>query len=383
MINYNRQFIDKADINSVVRTLKSDLITQGQNVVKFEKNLSRYFGSKYSCVVSNGTAALHLLGLALRWKKNDVVLTTPISFLATSNAIVYSGATPHFIDIENETYNIDINLLKKKIIDLKKKGKKIVAIICTDFAGHPCNWPELYKIKKKFNIKLINDCCHAMGASIFNNKQYAIKYADYVTLSFHAIKNITTGEGGAILSNDKNIIDEVKILRTHGVIRNTKLKPWFYKMIKLGFNYRITDFQCALGISQLKKLNKFVKKRKKIAKIYDNAFKNSEYYIIPKIIKKFSHAYHLYPLRIKFQNLKINKEVLFHELKKFKINLQVHYIPIYNQPYYKKKFNNKKIDFPNSESFYKEEVSLPIYYSLSIKNVNYIINQIRKIIEKK
>ena len=284
MISYGKQHIDSSDIKAVTKVLKSDFITQGDNVKKFENILSKTFGSKYSCVVSSGTAALHLLGLALNWKKGEVILTTPISFLATSNSILYTGATPVFIDINEDDYNIDINLLLKKIIYLKKAKRKISAIICTDFAGHPCDWKQLRKIASKYKITLINDCCHAFGASIKNNKKYAIKYADFVTLSFHAVKHITTGEGGAILSNNKKIIDEINVLKTHGVIRKKKQKKfWEYQMVKLGYNYRITDFQCALGISQIKKLGKYVKRRKEIADLYNKSFANISNIIIPKV----------------------------------------------------------------------------------------------------
>ena len=381
MIGYGRQYIDNDDIKAVTKVLKSNLITQGSNVKKFEKSLSKTFGSKYSSALSSGTAALHLLGLALGWKKGDIVLTTPISFLATSNSILYSGAKPEFVDIDKNDFNISIKLLLKKILKLKKEKKKIVAIICTDFAGHPCDWKNLKKIARKFKITLINDCCHAFGASIDKNKKYAIKYADYVTLSFHAVKHITTGEGGAVLTNNKKIVDEINILKTHGVYRKkNQSQIWKYEMIKLGFNYRITDFQCALGISQLKKLNKFLKKRKKIAKIYDRHFQQCSNIEIPKINRKVGHAYHLYPLKINFKKFKISKENFFRKLRAKKISLQVHYIPIYNQPFYKKLLHLKKNQFPVAERFYEEEVSLPIYFSLTLPAQLKVISSIKNIL---
>lgn len=380
MINYGQQFIDNQDIKSVTKVLKSKLITQGPNLKKFELALAKRFSSKYCSVVSNGTAALHLLAVALGWKKNDIILTTPVSFLATSNSILYSGATPKFIDIDPLTNNINTTLLKKEIYLLKKKKKKVTAIIAVDFAGHPCDWLELKKISKKFKITLINDNCHAFGASIKKNKSYAIKYADFVTLSFHAVKHITTGEGGAIISNNKNIIKKINLLRNHGVIRSKKFKPWEYKMIYLGFNYRLTDFQSALGLSQLSKINKFLKRRKQIAKLYDYAFKNIKNIEIPNIKKDYEHAYHLYPLKIDFEKFNIKKENFFKKLKKNKINLQVHYIPIHLQPFYKKKFKTKKGDFPNAEIFYKKEVSLPIYYGLTNKKIMFVVKNIKKIL---
>ena len=382
MINYGKQNIDQSDIKAVIKVLKGNLITQGSTSIEFEKSLSQKFGSKYTSVVSSGTAALHLLGLALGWKKNDIILTTPISFLATSNSILYSGARPEFVDINNETFNIDTDLLLKKIVKLKKNKKKIAAIICTDFAGHPCDWEKIKKISKKFNVKLINDNCHAFGASIKNNSKYAIKYADYITLSFHAVKHITTGEGGAILSNDSRIIKIIRTLKTHGVVKNKPSRPWLYEMRSLGYNYRITDFQCALGLSQLKKLNKFVKRRKEIALIYDKAFSNFPNVKIPKVAAKMGHAYHIYPLRINFKKIGISKEIFFKRLKKSGINLQVHYIPIHLQPYYKKKFNFKHGDFPVAEKFYDEEVSLPIFYGLKNSQIKFIISKIKKLIKR-
>lgn len=380
MINYGKQFIDTADINAVVKVLNSSLLTQGPEVQKFENKLNIFFGSKYSCVVSNGTAALHLVGLALGWKKGDIVLTSTLTFLASANCIIYSGATPKLIDINETNYNIDVNKLEKK---LDKISKKVVAIVATDYAGHPCEWAKLKKIAEKYKIKLINDNCHAMGSKINNNRKYALKYADIVTQSFHPVKHVTTGEGGAILSNDKKIIEKAKILRSHGVVKKKGFDPWFYEMQKLGYNYRLSDLQCALGISQFKKINKFIKKRRKIANIYNKAFAHDSRFEIPKVEKNYTHSYHLYPLQIKFNNLKINKRILFKKMIKKKINLQVHYIPLHLQPYYKKNFNFKVGDFPNAEKFYKQEVSLPIYYSLKKKEINKVIKNIKKFCIKK
>jgi len=382
MISYGRQYLDKTDISSVAKTLKSNLITQGPQVKKFEKILKKKFGSKYCAVVSSGTAALHLAAISLGWKSGDIILTTPISFLATSNCILYTNATPYFIDISETNYNIDVIKLERKIDLLKKKKKRIKAIIATDFAGQPCNWKKLKLISKKHNLTLINDNCHAIGASYLNNKNYAIKYADLVTHSYHPVKHFTTGEGGAVFTNNYEIHKKIILLRSHGVSREAnKLNrngSWYYEMNELGYNYRITDFQCSLGISQVKKLDKFITKRRKIAKIYDRAFANDKRFIIPKIDETNKHSYHIYPLLINFRKLKIKKVEFFKKMLKKKISLQVHYIPIHLQPFYKKKLKYKKGDFPVSEKFYEKEVSLPIYYSLKEKNVYKVINLIKK-----
>ncbi len=386
MISYGRQFLDKKDLLSVSKVLRSGWLTQGPSIKKFENALKKKFGSKHCCVVTNGTAALHLVGLALNWKKGDIVIGSPLSFVASTNGIIYSGAKPDFVDIDKNTYTIDLNLLEKKIKYYKNKKKNIVAVVATDYAGHPCDWKKLKFISKKYKFKLVNDNCHAIGAQFEKSPYYAVKYADVVTHSYHPVKNITTGEGGAILTNNKIIDEKVRMLRSHGITRNKSIMskndgPWYYEMRELGFNYRITDFQCALGISQLNKLNKFIKKRKGIAKIYDASFYNRKIFTVPKVKKNCSHAYHIYPLQINFKNIK-QKKKMFNEFVKKNITLQVHYIPIHLQPYYKKRFGFKKGDYPIAEKFYAREVSLPIFYSLKKKDINKVIYLINNFCKK-
>lgn len=385
MYNYNRHFIDEHDVKSVIKALKSDWITQGPYVNKFEDNIKSFFNSKYASVVSNGTAALHLSMLALNIKKNDFVITSPMSFLASANCICYVGATPSFVDIENVTGNIDINKLEDKIKKLKSSNKKVKAIIAVDFAGAPNEWSELNWLSKKNNIKIINDNCHSMGSIYNKDKSYAVKYADIVTQSYHAVKNITLGEGGGILTNSKLIDKKVKQLRTHGTFRSDKLKQtkgnWFYEMRDLGYNYRITDIQCALGITQLKKLNKFITKRRKLAKYYDTLFIDRDKYTVPQSLINTTHSYHLYPLRFDFKKNNIDKVNFIKKLIKKNITLQVHYIPIHLQPYYKKKFGYKKGDFPVAERFYEQEISLPLHYGLEYKDLDYIYNNIKSLTE--
>ena len=311
-ISYGKQSLDQGDIDSVVKVLKGDWLTQGKAVEKFENDLNRYFGSKFSCAVSNGTAALHLTGLSLGWKENDIIITTPLTFLASSNSILYCGATPSFVDIDPNNYTIDPNLVEEKISYHHSKGEKVKAIIGIDYAGNPCDWKSLRFIADKYEIKLINDNCHALGASYFGSKQYGLKYANVLTQSYHPVKHITTGEGGAILTNEREIIEKVRTLRSHGMTKNPKLLseiqgPWYYEMIDLGFNYRLTDFQSALGSSQLKKLNSFVKKRRSIAKLYNEAFADITNISTPKVNSNAKHSYHLYPALINFSQSKINK----------------------------------------------------------------------------
>jgi UDP-4-amino-4,6-dideoxy-N-acetyl-beta-L-altrosamine transaminase len=385
MISYGKQTIDQSDIDKVVEVLKSGWLSQGPAVATFEKDLKNYFGAKYASTVCNGTAALHLTGESLGWGKDDIVITTPLTFLATANCIIYSNATPDFVDIDPINYTIDPNQVEKRVKKYKLEGKNIRAVIGVDFAGHPCDWKALREIADKYELVLINDNCHAMGASYNNDKQYALKYADVLTQSYNPVKPITTCEGGAVLTNNKNIDEKIKRLRTHGMTKDASLLqsndgPWYYEMYELGYNLRLTDMQCALGSSQLNKLDKFVLKRQKIAKVYDRLLSNNENLKIPKTDNEIGHGYHLYPLNITFEKLALSKKEFFNKMKNAGVNLQVHYIPIHLQPYYQKKFGFKRGDFPVAETYYNNEVSLPIYPDLSIDDVELVVENIMKII---
>ena len=381
MISYGKQTIGQGDIDAVVDVLKGDWLTQGPAVEKFEKDLQNYFGAKNVCSVSNGTAALHLAGLALRWKTGDIVLTTPLTFLATANCIVYAGATPDFVDIDPNTYTLDPNLVEEKVKDYKFKGKNIKAIIGVDYAGHPCDWQALRGIADKYDLQLVNDNCHALGASYYGDKQYAVKYADIITQSYHPVKHFTTGEGGAVFANNSRLDEKIRRLRSHGMTKEPNLLkkndgPWYYEMHEIGYNYRITDFQCALGSNQLKTLDLFVQKRRKIAKQYDELFSDFDKLKIPETHNSVHHSYHLYPLQIDFDKLPYDKKQFFKKMKEIGINFQVHYIPVPIQPFYQKNYGFKSGEFPVSESFYRKEVSLPIYPDLSTDNVSLVVNNI-------
>lgn len=380
--SYGKQTISEDDIQAVVEILKSDWLTQGPTIKKFENELCEKFGSKYASAVANGTAGLHLIGLALGWKEEDIIITSPITFLASANCAIYTGANVDFADINEKTYTIDPNKLEEKIKFYLSQNKKIKAVVAVDYAGHPCDWEALKTLKDKYDFQLVNDFCHAPGAEFNNDFQYAVKYADAVNLSFHPVKHITTGEGGAVLTNNKELDKRIKTLRTHGMTKDESLLekndgPWYYEMHEVGFNYRITDFQCALGISQLKKLDFFVEKRRKIAKYYDDFFSKDDRFIIPHISENVKHAYHLYPLQIKFDELKISKKNFFLIMKEKNILLQVHYIPVHLQPFYRKNFGFKEGDFPVAEKFYRNEISIPIYPSLNEEDINYISQTIK------
>ena len=381
-INYGLHYIDKKDIKNVTKILKSNFLTQGPTISEFEKKLKKRFGAKYCLAVSSGTAALHLISLISNWSKGDEVICSPNTFVASANCILYAGATPVLADIDKETFNLD----PEKCENLLKKKNKIKAIIVTDYAGHPADWLSFKKLSKKYNVKLINDNCHAIGAKYLKSEKYAVKYADIVSMSFHPVKNITTGEGGAILTNNKYYYEKAKILRSHGIIRNLQNKKkgnWFYSINKLGYNYRLTDIQSAIGITQLDKLNLFVKKKNQIAKTYNNEFKKIENVSTPKVKKDTQHAYHLYPLRIDFEKINLSKKKFFSYMLKKGYNLQVHYIPIHFHEYHKNIVKYEKGKLPITEKFYKDEVSLPNFFKLSLKEVRKISKIVKKIISGK
>ena len=369
MINYGKQSIDSHDIKSVVRTLKSNFLTQGPLVEKFESQLNKTLNSKYSTVVNNGSSALLTIGKILKWKKGDLIAVPPITFLSSVNAVEHCGAKPIFIDINLKDYCMDPNLLE---IELKKdKNKKIKAAIIVDYGGQPAQWKKFKILKKKYNIILINDNCHALGSAIKKDFGYAVKFADYVSLSFHPVKAITTGEGGAILTNNSNFDQKAKVLRSHGILRK-KSKHWEYSMKTLGYNFRLPDINCALGISQIKKLKNFIKKREKISIIYDKFFSKSEKFHIPSKINNNKNSYHLYPLLLNLKAIRKTKDQIIKEFLKNKIKIQVHYIPVNSQLYYKKKYGFNEKNFKNSMLFFKSCISLPIYNDLNNKQINYI-----------
>jgi len=387
IINYSTQSISESDIKSVSKALRQSLITQGKNIELFENAICNYLNSNYCKVVSSGTAALHLVGIALNWKKNHIILTSPISFISSSNAAIFCNATPDFVDIDHKTYNIDPNKVEERIKYYKKKGSKVKAVIGIDYAGQPCDWISLRYLANKYNFHLVNDNCHALGAELNNNVGYAAKYADVVIQSFHALKNITTGEGGAVITNNKMIIDKINNLRSHGVVKNKSLSKskglWFYEMRDLGYNYRLTDFQAALGISQLKKINTFLNKKRIIANKYNLFFKNLENFLIPFNAKFIKHAYHLYVLQYDFKNSNKTKVNFFNYMLKNKIKLQVHYIPIYYQPFYKKNFSYPKNYCPKAECFYNNSFSIPISPNLRLEEIKYISETINSFFDNK
>jgi UDP-4-amino-4,6-dideoxy-N-acetyl-beta-L-altrosamine transaminase len=376
-IPYSRQYIDKEDILEVVKVLKGDFITQGPKIPEFENSLAGYCGAKYAVVFNSGTSALHGSYFSLGIEKGDEFITSPITFAATSNAGLYLGAKPVFVDVEKHTGNIDTSKIKAKIT---KKTKLIVPI---HYAGHPVDLKKISQIAKEYNLFVVEDACHAMGARYKNEKIGNGKYSDMTVLSFHPVKHITTGEGGAVLTNNKEFYKKLLLFRSHGITKDQFInKPdgdWYYEMQFLGYNYRMTDIQAALGISQLKKLDSFVERRRAIAELYNEAFKDNPYFDIPHEKNYAFSSYHLYPLRLK-NAYKDRKREIFSKLRERGLGIQTHYIPVYWQPYYKESGYKKGL-CPVAEDFYQREISVPVYPGMTNANINYVIQTVLNIIK--
>ncbi|KER09748.1 MAG: pyridoxal-5'-phosphate-dependent protein [[Candidatus Thermochlorobacteriaceae] bacterium GBChlB] len=375
-IPYGRQHITEKDIEAVIEVLRSDFLTQGPKISEFEEMFAKYIGSKYAIAVSNGTAALHLSALALGVKAGQKVITSPITFAASANCVRYCGGDVIFCDVDAETVLIDLQQLKS----ILEKKSKISGIIPVNFAGYPVDLSKLRKIADEYNLWILEDACHSPGGYFIDDNNVKRRcgdgtLADLAIFSFHPVKHIATGEGGMITTNRKDLYEKILLLRTHGITRNSDLLTenhggWYYEMHDLGFNYRLTDFQAALGISQLTHAEDGLKRRRKIAQRYDDAFLNAPIKIIrPK--ENFCHAYHLYIIQVK------NRLQLYNYLRSNNIFPQVHYIPVHLMPYYKN-LGWKKGDFPNAEEYYENCLSLPIYPTLTDEEQEFIIQTVLK-----
>lgn len=374
-IPYGHQWIDEEDIKEVIKVLKSDLLTQGPKVEEFEKALCKYTGAKFAVVVSSGTAALHIACLAAGIKEGDEVLTSPITFVASANCILYCGGIPVFADIQEDTININPIEITRKITNRTR------AIIPVHFAGNPCDMEEIKKIADKNNLLIIEDASHAIGAKYRESKIGSGKYSDMSVFSFHPVKHIATGEGGAILTNSKELYERLLLFRNHGITKNNEKMsksegPWFYEMQELGYNYRITDMQCALGISQLKKIDRFIKRRREIVAIYNNGLSGLD--ISLPIEKSYTRsAWHIYYIRLKDPS---KRKEIFEKLKKSNLGVQVHYIPIHLQPYYQERFGYHKEDFPIAEDYYNSTITIPLYPKIKDSEIEYVISILNELL---
>lgn len=378
VIKYGRQWIDEKDIEAVDEVLRSDFITCGPKVDEMERNLAEYTGAKYAVAVSNGTAALHCACIAAGIGPGDEVIVSPITFAASANCILYCGAKPVFADINIETYNIDPKCIREKITDKTK------AVIAVDFTGQAVEIDEIRKICKEHNLLFIEDAAHSIGTK-YNGKQVG-SLADMTCFSFHPVKTITGGEGGAITTNDEGLYRKLVLAHTHGITRlpeemvHESEGSWYYEEISMGYNYRLTDFQAALITSQMTKLEKFAKRRKEIVKRYNKEFKDIPEIIIQKEIPESDSCRHLYIIRLDLNKLKCTRKEFFQALWKENIGCQVHYIPVYWFPYYEKLGYTRGL-CPNAEELYKGIISIPLYPRLTNEDVSDIIHAIKKLID--
>jgi UDP-4-amino-4,6-dideoxy-N-acetyl-beta-L-altrosamine transaminase len=394
-IPYGRQNITQEDIDAVVETLKSDYLTQGPKIKEFEDAFAKYIGCKYAVAVANGTAALHLCALALDVKEGDKVITPPITFAASSNCVRYCGGEVVFADINPDTYLLDMNNVRK-LLESSPKGT-YKGIVPVDFAGRAVNLEEVRKLADEYNLWIIEDACHAPGGYFVDSKgekQFCGngKFAELAIFSFHPVKHIAAGEGGMITTNDKGLYERLLILRTHGIVKNNDAYKnsiefaagtneitgndypnWYMEMQMLGFNYRLTDFQAALGISQLKRADEGLARRREIAAVYEKAFEGKKYIKGQSEVVE-GHAYHLYIIEAE------NRFGLYNYLREKNIFAQIHYIPTHLMPYYKS-FGWKEGDMPHSEKYYTACISLPMYPTLSSEEQQYVIDSINSFYE--
>lgn len=371
-IPYGRQCIDDDDIKAVIDTLQSDFLTTGPKVREFEEAVCKYTGAKYAVAVSNGTAALHIACMAAGIGEGDEVITTPITFVASANCALYCNATPVFADIDMNTYNINPKSIEEKITSKTK------AIVAVHFTGQPCDMDEIHKIAKKHNLVVIEDAAHALGADYKGKKIGSM--SDMTTFSFHPVKHITTAEGGMVVTNSKELYEKLMLYRTHGITRDPSMTtkcdgPWYYEQIDLGYNYRITDVQCALGLSQLKKLDSFVDKRRQLVDRYNKAFEKCEEIVTPYQMDGCNNSYHLYVIRLKTKD----RKEIFEKLREAGIGVNVHYIPVNTQPYYIKYYEEHGIEnpvCPNANEYYNTAISLPLYPELTLEQQDYVIDKL-------
>lgn len=382
MIPYGRQDISESDIKAVIDVLRSDFLTQGPVVPAFEKAVLEYCQAKFAIAVNSATSALHIACMSLGVGKNDIVWTSPVSFVASSNCALYCGATVDFVDIDPLTYNMSVDALTEKLQKAEKVGMLPKVVIPVHLCGQSCQMKEIYELSKKYGFKIIEDASHAIGGKYKGEPIGNCKFSDITVFSFHPVKIITTGEGGMCVTNDPQIALSLSRLRSHGIVRHpsemTKLPdgPWYYEQIELGYNYRMTDIQAALGLSQMKRLTEFVEARHTIADYYNDKL-TEEWMIKPWQHPDTYSALHLYVIRIKEGNNIVGHLQMFEKLRSAGILVNLHYIPIYRQPYYQRLGFSTK-DFPNAESYYKEAISIPMYSSLSAQQQDFIIQRINR-----
>ena len=380
-IPYGHQHIEQTDIDAVIEALKSDWLTQGPFVNAFEEMITAYCGAIHAIAVCNATAALHLAYLALELGTGDILWTTPNTFVATANAALHCGATVDFVDIDPKTYNMCPLALADKLKNAAKINKLPKIVVPVHFAGQSCDMQAIKNLADKYGFKIVEDASHAIGGTYKKSPIGNCHYSDIAIFSLHPVKIITTGEGGVAVTNDVRLAQKMRSLRAHGIVRDESQMSeqshgaWYYQQIYLGFNYRITDLQCALGSSQLKRIDQFVQRRNVLAARYhDNLSKLP--FILPVVQPDNYSTYHLYVIQVDPSKTNVTRKELFDHLRSVNIGANVHYIPIHLQPYYRQ-FRFKENDFPIAESYYKYTITLPLYYSLTEHSQDFIVQQLK------
>ena len=387
MITYGRQEVTEADITEVEKVLRSDFLTQGPIVPKFEQSVADYCGASHAIAVNSATSALHIACLALDLGPGDWLWTSPNTFVASANCGRYCGANIDFVDIDAKTYNMSVDALSEKLIQAKKLGKLPKIVVPVHFSGQPCDMPAIHELSKNYGFKIIEDASHAIGSSYNQIKVGSCTHSDITVFSFHPVKIITTAEGGMALTNDKDVANKIYRLRTHGITKDEikmeerpKDEIWNYQQIDLGFNYRMNDIQAALGLSQMKRVDKYVKRRQEIAKHYDNALKKLPL-VIPWQSPSNYSSYHLYTILIKKNLTQKTQRQVYDELIRKNIGINLHYIPVHRQPYYEN-LGFKKNNFPQAENFHREVLSIPIHPSLKEEQQSDVIETLKGILTK-
>jgi perosamine synthetase len=379
LLPYGRQSLDDADVQAVVEVLKSDWLTTGPKIGEFEERFAAWVGARHAVSFSSGTAALHGAAFAAGLGPGDEAITTPMTFCATANCILYQGATPVFADVSLDTLNLDPGEVSKKLS--ARASSRVKAIIAVDYAGHPVALDELGALAKAHGMFLIEDACHALGAEFHGKRVGSI--ADMTVFSFHPVKHLTTGEGGMVTTNDPQLAETLRRFRNHGISSEARQRQesgqWFYEMVLLGFNYRLTDIACALGLSQLEKLAANLARRRELAAQYAAAFGDLAGIAVPTVRAGVNPAWHLYPVRLKLETLAVGRGEIFRALRAENIGVNVHYIPVHRHPYYRERFQSNE-SFPVAEDAYERLISLPMFHAMSAQDVEDVIHALRKVL---
>jgi len=385
MIPYGKQDINQADIDSVIDVLQSDFLTQGSQVPLFEKIVAEYCKAEFGVAVNSATSALHIACLALGLGKSDWLWTSPNSFVASANCGLYCGAKVDFVDINPLTYNLSPEELEKKLIQAKRDNKLPKIVIPVHFAGQSCDMRKIYSLGQEYGFKIIEDASHAIGGKYLDQSIGGCQYSDITVFSFHPVKIITTAEGGLATTNDERLLERMQLFRSHGVTRDPELMTkkseggWYYQQVELGFNYRMTELQAALGVSQMERLDEFVALRHERQKRYDELLKKLPIIVPYQDLNSYS-ALHLYPIQIQTDIVKNTRKEIFEALRKNDIGVNVHYIPVHTQPYYEN-IGFKKGDFPNAESYYESAISIPLFHAMTFEQLDQVIVALEKVLK--